>query len=241
MMTTCSCHSNIKVCHCGHLMPKSRVSHITPPARPLACLRVRRSKLCFLRAFFWSVGHFPMQVSVAIVVRSSSTARSFISKNKESNTDTAKWSAQWAIGATRCGDKFVNTVLLETQGSFGSVRRCRDVTVTHDTKCTGQSFTPVTLVVTFAGSSEGPKHRSGRFHVSGTPQLHQKGIGLTKHHESEKFKYRNSATVPVFPRRFPLPVFCLDFETLLSKSHVKDTCTQRFIQSVRSHHLRQLI
>ena len=26
-----------------------------------------------------------------------------------------------------------NTVLLETQGSCGSVRRCRDVTVTHDT------------------------------------------------------------------------------------------------------------
>ena len=28
-MCTCSCPSNIKVCHCGHFMPKSRVSHRT--------------------------------------------------------------------------------------------------------------------------------------------------------------------------------------------------------------------
>ena len=42
-------------------------------------------------------------------------------------------SAQWAIGATRCDGKCGNTVLLETQGPCGGVRRCRDDTVTHDT------------------------------------------------------------------------------------------------------------
>ena len=37
------------------------------------------------------------------------------------------------IGATRCEDKCENTVLLETQGPCGIVRRCSDDTVTHDT------------------------------------------------------------------------------------------------------------
>ena len=41
--------------------------------------------------------------------------------------------AQWAIGATRCDDKSANTVLLETQGPCGSVRKCSGDTVTHDT------------------------------------------------------------------------------------------------------------
>ena len=41
--------------------------------------------------------------------------------------------AQWAIGATRCDDKCANTVLLETQGPCGSVRKCSGDTVTHDT------------------------------------------------------------------------------------------------------------
>ena len=41
--------------------------------------------------------------------------------------------AQWAIGANRCDDKCVNTVLLETEGPCGSVRRCSGDTVTHDT------------------------------------------------------------------------------------------------------------
>ena len=36
------------------------------------------------------------------------------------------------IGATRCDDKCENTDLLESQGPCGSVRRCRDDTVTHD-------------------------------------------------------------------------------------------------------------
>ena len=50
-------------------------------------------------------------------------------------------SAQCAIGATRCDDPCENTVLLETQGPCGSARRCRDDTVTHDTKCTSEGFT----------------------------------------------------------------------------------------------------
>ena len=32
--------SNIKVCHYGHLLPRSRVSHITAPAGPLTCLHI---------------------------------------------------------------------------------------------------------------------------------------------------------------------------------------------------------
>ena len=42
------------------------------------------------------------------------------------------------IGATRCDDRCENTVLLETQGPCGSVRRCRDDTVTHDTSVQGK-------------------------------------------------------------------------------------------------------
>ena len=36
-------------------------------------------------------------------------------------------------GATRCDDKRENTVLLETQGPCGSVRKCSAGTVTDDT------------------------------------------------------------------------------------------------------------
>ena len=51
-------------------------------------------------------------------------------------------SAQWTIGATRCDDLFVqNTVLLETQVSCGSVRRCSGDTVTHHTRVQGRSHT----------------------------------------------------------------------------------------------------
>ena len=38
------------------------------------------------------------------------------------------------IGVTRCSGKCESTVLLEAQGPCGSVRRCRDVTVTPDTR-----------------------------------------------------------------------------------------------------------
>ena len=42
--------------------------------------------------------------------------------------------AQWAIGATRCDDKCAKTVLLETQGPCGSLRKCSGDIVTHDTR-----------------------------------------------------------------------------------------------------------
>ena len=43
--------------------------------------------------------------------------------------------------ADRCNDKCENTVLLETQGPCGIVRRCRDDTVTHDTSVQGNCHT----------------------------------------------------------------------------------------------------
>ena len=48
------------------------------------------------------------------------------------------------IGATRCGVICENTVLLETQVPCGSVRRCRDDTVTDDTRAQvkGVTLTP---------------------------------------------------------------------------------------------------
>ena len=50
--------------------------------------------------------------------------------------------AQWTIGATRCDDLFVqNTVLLETQGPCGSVRRCRGSTETPHTRVQGRNYT----------------------------------------------------------------------------------------------------
>ena len=38
-MSSATCPSKIKVFQCGHMMPKSRVSHRTAPAGPLTCLR----------------------------------------------------------------------------------------------------------------------------------------------------------------------------------------------------------
>ena len=49
-LTSTACPSKSKVCHCGHVMPRSRVSRMTAPAGPLTCLHVCASKLCFLRA-----------------------------------------------------------------------------------------------------------------------------------------------------------------------------------------------
>ena len=48
--------------HCGHLMPRSRVSNMTAPAGPLTCLHVCASKICFLQAFCCSLFHRPIQV-----------------------------------------------------------------------------------------------------------------------------------------------------------------------------------
>ena len=52
LMSTATCSSNSKVCHCGHLMPRSRVSHMTAPASALTCLQVCTSKICLLHAFW---------------------------------------------------------------------------------------------------------------------------------------------------------------------------------------------
>ena len=41
--------------------------------------------------------------------------------------------AQWAIGATRCDDTCAKTVLLDTHGPCGGVRKCSGDTVKHDT------------------------------------------------------------------------------------------------------------
>ena len=45
------------------------------------------------------------------------------------------------IGATRCDDKCENTVLLETQGPFESVRKCSTDTVTDDTSARVENVT----------------------------------------------------------------------------------------------------
>ena len=56
-----TCPSNRRVCHCGHLMPKSRVSHMTAPANPLTCFHVCTSKNCVLQSFCCSLPHLPSQ------------------------------------------------------------------------------------------------------------------------------------------------------------------------------------
>ena len=40
LIFTMTCSSGIKVCHCGHVKPKSWVSHMTAPASPFTCLHV---------------------------------------------------------------------------------------------------------------------------------------------------------------------------------------------------------
>ena len=62
-MCPATCPSNSKVCHCGHVMPKSRVLHTTAPAGPLACLHVCTSKICFLQAFRCYLLHLPLKQS----------------------------------------------------------------------------------------------------------------------------------------------------------------------------------
>ena len=59
LMSTATGPSNNKVRHCGHLMPRSRVSHMNAPASPLTCLHVCTSKSCFLHAFCCSFFIFP--------------------------------------------------------------------------------------------------------------------------------------------------------------------------------------
>ena len=51
-MSTSSCSSNNNVCHCAHLMPRSRISRQTAPAGPLTCLQVSISKNLLSPRFF---------------------------------------------------------------------------------------------------------------------------------------------------------------------------------------------
>ena len=47
------CPSDIRMCHCGHLMPKTRVSHITAPAGPLTTSETRKSASSRLLSALW--------------------------------------------------------------------------------------------------------------------------------------------------------------------------------------------
>ena len=93
LMSTATCPSNSKVCHCSLLMSRSRVSRPTATASRLTSFHVWTSKICFLHASFCSVGHFPIQVTsvqacVANVKKSSSwTSRLFNSMKSESETN----------------------------------------------------------------------------------------------------------------------------------------------------------
>ena len=93
LMSTATCPSNRKVCHCDSLMPRSRVSHPTATASRRTSLHVWTSKICFLHASFCSVGYFPIQVTsaqacVAIVKSSPRTSRLFNSMQIDSETDS---------------------------------------------------------------------------------------------------------------------------------------------------------
>ena len=57
------------------------------------------------------------------------------------------------IGATRCGDKCENTVLLETQGPCERVRECSADTVTDDTGAQVKDVTSFNRVTTGCVSS----------------------------------------------------------------------------------------
>ena len=94
-MSRATCPSNSKVCHCGHLMPSSRISHMTAPAGPLTCLQVCTSKIGILQSlhqlpFF----HFPNQTPSV-----PSTYRLFNSMNSESETDSFLNAADVPVGA----------------------------------------------------------------------------------------------------------------------------------------------
>ena len=73
-----------KVCHCGNLIPRSRVSHMTAQASPRTCLHVCTSKICFLHVICCSLLHLLIytpsaQNRVAKVDKSSSAFESFTS------------------------------------------------------------------------------------------------------------------------------------------------------------------
>ena len=138
----------------------------------------------------------------------------------------------------------------ETQGPCGSVRTCIVDTVTDDTIAQVKDVTPVTLSqeknvsrsegLRTCGGREHPKHQSADF----TFQV--LGSFTRTKSDAPNIASMSSSSIGIlrpfllFLRRSPLSVFGFDGETLLSKSHVKDTRTQRFIQSARSHGLRQV-
>ena len=64
-MSTTTCPSNSKACHCGNMTPRSRVSQRTAPAGPLTCFHVHNSKICFLHAFCCFLLHLPSHTSSA--------------------------------------------------------------------------------------------------------------------------------------------------------------------------------
>ena len=58
-MSAATC-PNRKLCHCGHLMSRSPISHMTTPAGPLTCLHVCTSQICLLHAFCSVLLDLPM-------------------------------------------------------------------------------------------------------------------------------------------------------------------------------------
>ena len=129
---------------------------------------------------------------------------------------------------------------LRLKGRAKSVRRCEDDTVTHDTQCTGKGFTPETLGVASAGFTKKKVSRSEGLRTCGGPEhpKHQPAdftfrvLGSITRTESDPpsiASVKSSSIGILRPfllllRRSPLPVLgFFDGETLLGRSHVKDT------------------
>ena len=162
------------------------------------------------------------------------------------------------IGATRCGVKCENTVLHETQGPCGSVRKCSADTMTDDTGAHVKGVTPVSLGVTLAGKKtcrglrdsepvEGESIRSinrqtSRFKYSAASQERNRTSSNIAGMRSSNFRILQSFLL--FLRRSPLSGFGsvarLSSVGFMSKIPVLNV-SQRFIQSVRSHSLREAI
>ena len=93
LMSTTTFAKNSKAYQCGHLIPKSQVSHTTAPASPRTSLQVCTSNICFLQAFCCSLHHLPNQTpssqeSVGMVESSSSTSNLFNSIKSESEPNS---------------------------------------------------------------------------------------------------------------------------------------------------------
>ena len=145
------------------------------------------------------------------------------------------------IGATRCGVKCENTVLHETQGPCGSVRKRGADSVTDDTRAHVKVVTPVTLDVTLAwknvwrsgglgtcGGREHPKHQSADLTFQALGSFTRTKSDFLEHREHEKFKCQNPAVVPALSSTLSASWFWLYCETLFRRFHVEDNRTQRF-------------